>query len=376
MAIIFQNPRTSVIGEDALKNSAKYMIEYGKKAFIVTGKHVAKTSILTELTDFLSECDIEYFIFDGISGEPTDIMITEGRKLFESCECDFIIGVGGGSPIDSAKAIAIPSGESLSFYMGKEIAGDIAKVVAIPTTAGTGSEATKFTIITDVNSQVKMLLKGDALIPDLAIIDPKYCVSAPRSVTINTALDALTHAIESYLSIKANDMTNMFALKAIALIFEYLPKVLEDEANLEYRSKLSLASYQAGIAINNASVTLVHGMSRPIGALFHVPHGLSNAMLLEECLNYVALELKKDFKTLGKTIGSRDFMGDLHELIELCELPTLEEQGISQDTFAKSIEKMATDAMISGSPSNSKADVDKEILISIYQGYLYKQTAA
>ena len=373
MAIVFQSPKVSVVGNDALRMSAKYLVDYGKKAFIVTGKNVAKTQIMVELKDILDECQIGYFIFDGVVGEPTDEIIAQGRKLYELSDCDFIIGLGGGSPIDSAKAIAIPDEYPLSFYMNKEISGTLPKIVAIPTTAGTGSEATKFTVITDVQTTTKMLLKGDKLIPELAVVDPKYCISAPISVTVNTALDALTHAIESFLSVKANEITEMFSLKAIEWIFKYLPKVLEDEQNIDYRYYMSLASYHAGTAINNASVTLVHGMSRPIGALYHVPHGLSNALLLEECLDYLSHDLENEFAVLAKTIGAKDFMVELHKLIVLCNLPDLKQLGIDKEDFKSKLDKMASDAMASGSPGNSKAVMSKEILISIYQGFLEKQ---
>lgn len=372
MAIIFQNPKVSVVGEDALRKSSKYIVDYGKKAFIVTGKHVVKTQVMTELKSVLERCQIDYFIFDGVVGEPTDEVIAKGKKLYENSHCDFIIGIGGGSPIDSAKAIAIPNGHPLSFYMNKEITGDIPKIVAIPTTAGTGSEATRFTVITDVETTTKMLLKGDKLIPDLAVVDPKYCLSAPLDVTVNTALDALTHAIESYLSVKANEITEMFSLKAIEWIFEYLPKVLEDEGNVDYRYYLSLASYHAGTAINNASVTLVHGMSRPLGAMYHIPHGLSNALLLEDCLDYLSKELKSEFKVLAKTVGGSDFMSELHRLIELCDLPSIRDLGIDKDDFLTKLDKMASDAMASGSPGNSKADIKKETLINIYREFLKK----
>ncbi len=373
MAIIFQNPKVSVVGEDALRMSSKYLVDYGKKAFIVTGKNVSRTRIMSDLASVLDECGISHFVFDDVVGEPTDEIITQGRKLFELSGCDFIIGIGGGSPIDSAKAIAIPTGRPLAFYMNKEIAGDLPKIVAIPTTAGTGSEATRFTVITDVQTTTKMLLKGDKLIPELAVVDPKYCITAPVNVTINTALDALTHAIESYLSVKANEITEMFSLKAIEWIFEYLPKVLADGDNVEYRYYLSLASYHAGTAINNASVTLVHGMSRPLGAIYHIPHGLSNALLLEGCLDYVSRDLKGEFKVLAKTIGSNDFMRELHKLIELCDLPDLNQLGIDKMDFASKMDKMASDAMASGSPGNSKAKITKEALMEIYQGFLEKQ---
>ena len=160
-------------------------------------------------------------------------------------------------------------------------------MIAIPTTAGTGSEATMFTIITDTANNVKMLLKGACLIPDLAIIDPVFSISTPKSVTTSTGVDALCHAIEAYTSRKAQPFSDIFALSAIKRIFSNLPIVYEEPDNLEARKEMALAATEAGIAFNNSSVTLVHGMSRPIGALFHVPHGLSNAMLLERCMYFV-----------------------------------------------------------------------------------------
>ena len=152
-------------------------------------------------------------------------------------------------------------------------------MVAVPTTAGTGSEATQFTIITDTKRDIKMLIGAKELIPDLVLLHPEFTMTAPANVTVSSGLDALIHAIEAFLSKKAQPLTDTFALSAIQRIFQYLPEVLKDSSDKEARKQMSYAALEAGIAFNNSSVTLIHGMSRPIGALFHVPHGLANAML-------------------------------------------------------------------------------------------------
>lgn len=379
MSYNFLVPGNTIIGEDALKSSGDYLKSYGKKAFIVTGKVVTKTGLVNKLTDYLDELNIDYIIFNDITGEPTDIMIESGVKEYKANDCDFCIAIGGGSPLDSAKAIAAMTvlDGSISDYIGKEIRGDFPKLVLIPTTAGTGSETTKFTVITDSKKDIKMLLKGDALIPDLAIVDYNLTVSAPKSVTAATGMDALTHAVESYTSRKANPITDMYALSAIKRIFKYLPVAYKDGGNLEARKEMSLAAFEAGVCINNASVTIVHGMSRPIGALFHVPHGISNAMLIKECLKYVLDGAYDKFADIARAIKVADedmedkeaaskFLDALDDLCKAVEIPTLEEYGIDKAEFDKVKEKMAKDAMDSGSPSNTIKVVDKDDLIKIY----------
>lgn len=383
MSYNFLVPGNTIIGEDALKSSGDYLKSYGKKAFIVTGKVVTKTGLVNKLTDYLDELNIDYIIFNDITGEPTDIMIESGVKEYKANDCDFCIAIGGGSPLDSAKAIAAMTvlDGSISDYIGKEIRGDFPKLVLIPTTAGTGSETTKFTVITDSKKDIKMLLKGDALIPDLAIVDYNLTVSAPKSVTAATGMDALTHAVESYTSRKANPITDMYALSAIKRIFKYLPIAYKDGGDLEARKEMSLAAFEAGVCINNASVTIVHGMSRPIGALFHVPHGISNAMLIKECLKYVLDGAYDKFADIARAIKVADenmedeeaaykFLDALDELCKTVEIPTLEEYGIDKAEFDKVKDKMAKDAMDSGSPSNTIKVVDKEDLIKIYDALL------
>lgn len=380
MAYPFTLPGRIMIGENALTESESSIKKFGKKALIVTGKHVTKAGIVATVTDQLEKWGISFTIFNDITGEPTDTMIASGVKVFKESGCDFLIGVGGGSPLDSAKAIAAMAvlGGTISDYMGREISGNFPPMVLIPTTAGTGSETTKFTIITDTKKDVKMLLKGDDLLPDLAIIDPAFTMSAPKGITAATGMDALTHAIESYTSRKGNTLTDLYALSAIKRIFTYLPTAYQNGSDYKAREEMAIAAFEAGICINNASVTLVHGMSRPIGAIFHVPHGISNAKLLKECLSYVVDGCPERFAQIAKAIGAakegtEDFIvakAFLHKLEELCqilEIPTLEQYGINQEEFEAVMDKMAEDAIASGSPSNTIKVVNKQDLLVIYK---------
>lgn len=376
----FTVPTHIITGKGALDEAKGYIKSYGKKALIVTGKHVVKSTMMQVLIEKLYDLEVEYNIFDGITGEPTDCMIEEGVKVYQDNNCEFLIGIGGGSPLDAAKAIGamITNPGAIADYNGKEIPNRIPPVVAIPTTAGTGSEATKFTIITDSKKDIKMLLKGDYLIPELAIVDYEFGMTAPRSVTAATGLDALTHAVEAYTSKKATVMTDTLAVSAIKRIVKYLPLVYQNGSNLEAREEMAIAALEAGICINNSSVTLVHGMSRPIGALFHVPHGMSNAMLLTRCMAFAATEVTDRLAILARetrvatleesdTIAADKFIVKLEEICKICEIPTLSEYGINQDKFESVIEKMATDAVASGSPSNTRRVVTKEDCMKLYK---------
>ncbi|KAE9630672.1 iron-containing alcohol dehydrogenase [Defluviitalea raffinosedens] len=379
MAYKFRLPGQTFIGPDGLKGSEAVIKDFGKKAFIISGKNVSKTDAMKTLADTLLNCNIDWVLFNEITGEPTVEMIEAGVKKYKETGCDFVIGIGGGSPLDSAKAIAAMSvlEGRISDYMGKEIEGDFPPMVLIPTTAGTGSEATKFAVITDTERNIKMLLKGDALIPDLAIIDARFTITAPPVITASTGMDALTHAVEAYTSRRGNPLTDMYALSAIKRIFTFLPRAFDDGRNLAAREEMALAAYEAGVCINNASVTLVHGMSRPVGALFHVPHGLANAMLIKECLSYVLDGCYERFAAIGRVIGAaNDQSGDqeaakafIERLSELCQylkIPTLKEYGISKGEFDRVKVKMAEDAMASGSPSNTIKEVTRADLLEIY----------
>ena len=376
----FVIPNHTVVGTNVLGEAAPLLKKMGNKAFIVTGRHVAVSDMMKQLTALLDENGIDCVIFDGITGEPTDTMIEKGVEMLKSSGCDFIIGIGGGSPLDSAKAIAAMAVNegSIADYNGKEITGEILPLAAIPTTEGTGSEATKFTVITDSEKGIKMLLKGDVLVPKLAIVDSSFTVGAPKSVTSATGLDALTHAVEAYTSRKAFSMTDTLAVSAVKRIMKYLPIAYREPDNSLAREQMSIAALEAGICINNSSVTIVHGMSRPIGALFHVPHGMSNAMLLKECLSFAVSGSYEKFANLGRETGvasdsdsdetaAEKFIDSLQNICNVCEIPTLEQYGIDRDEYYSKISKMATDAVASGSPANTVKEVTVDDCIEIYK---------
>ena len=376
----FIMPGKIISGSGALEQSESALAVLGKKALIVTDEVMVKLHNLDRVTEALEKAGISYSVYDGIGGEPTDVMIDKGLLIYQQEGCDFLVALGGGSPIDSMKAIAAlaVNGGAISDYMGKEIGGAIPPMVAIPTTAGTGSEATKFTIITDTAKDVKMLLKGDALMPNLAIIDPQFTITAPPSITAATGLDALTHAIEAYTSKKAQPMTDVFALSAVKRIFKYLGAAYEIGSDKKAREEMSLAALEAGVAFNNASVTLVHGMSRPIGALFHVPHGISNAMLLKECMTFALDGAYERFEDLAFAIGvgckdagseenAKAFLTEVDKLCAQLQIPTLEKYGIDKEVFFARMDKMSDDALISGSPANTRKEVTKADILMIYE---------
>lgn len=371
-------PRT-IIGEGALNVAAPYIKELGKKALIVTGKIITKTGLVAQVQDVLKAQGIDSVVFNDLPGEPTDIMIYAGVDVFKKEACDFIIGLGGGTPLDSAKAIAamavLPG--KLIDYFGKELKGNFAPLVLIPTTAGTGSEATKYFVFTDTGTDAKLLYKSEDLLPKIAVIDYTYTMSSPVSVTTNTGMDALTHAIESFTCRKATPVTDLYCIDAIKRIFKWLPVAVKNGSDKTARENLALAAYEAGVAINTSPTTIVHGMSRPIGALFHVPHGISNAMLLTECLKAVMDGCYERFARLGIEIGAASetdspkegaekFISALEAFTKELNVPTLREYGLNLEEFAAKEEKMASDSLASGTPANCWKILTKEEEIKIY----------
>lgn len=380
MAEQFFVPKKIITGEDALAAAGDRIANMGKKALIVCGPNVRKMAAAEKVMEELEKRETAYAVYSDITGEPTDRMIDNGARVYLEEACDFLIGIGGGSPLDAMKAIALKAvcGGEMADYMGVSVEAKLPPMAAVPTTAGTGSEATQFTIITDTKNDVKMLLKGESFMPDLAVVDPEFSVSAPRGVTASTGLDALTHAVEAYTSRKAQPLTDIFAVSAVRRIFQNLPEAYENGSSRNARKEMALAALEAGIAFNNASVTIVHGMSRPIGALFHVPHGTSNAILLHPCLKYVMDGAVERFAVLGREIkaaGGQDddksaaekFIGEVRKLCRKCGIGSPDCYGIEKEAFLEAVPKMAEDAVASGSPANTRKKIQKEDIIKIYQ---------
>ncbi len=380
MSNVFLVPSKILTGFGAINQIGEHIQGRGKKALVVTDKFMVQFGNVAKLTATLDECNIQYYIYDGVNGEPTDKMVEEGVQLYKDQKCDLLIALGGGSPIDTAKAIGFMANNTgkISSYMKKVINTEVPYLVAIPTTAGTGSEATQFTIIADTENNVKMLLAGPSILPALAIVDPTFTMTAPPKVTVATGIDALTHAIEAYTSRKAQPLSDIFALAAIKKIHKNLPICFADGKNEEARLQMSLGAHEAGIAFNNSSITIVHGMSRPIGALFHIAHGVSNAVLLTGCMEFAIKKNTVRFAEIAKIMGVTDenmtdmqaaqaMVKELDRFCKALEVPTLEQLGVKKEDFFTQLDKMADDALDSGSPNNTMRTPTKDEIITIYK---------
>jgi alcohol dehydrogenase class IV len=251
-------------------------------------------------------------------------------------------------------------------------------IIAVPTTAGTGSEATRATVITDTATNEKMLCMGIGLIPEAALVDFELTVSMPYRLTADTAIDSLCHAMEAYVSKKANPFTDNIALTAMAVIAKNVRAACEQPANVDAREKLMLAATQAGIAFSNSSVTLIHGMSRPIGAFYHVPHGLSNAMLMPAVTEYSLPGATKRYadcarvmdlasNTDSDTGAGVKLLDGLYKLNEDLAVPTPKGFGIDADDYHGNLQIMAEQALASGSPNNNPLVPTADEIISLYQ---------
>ena len=382
---VFLVPSKILSGVGAINELGTNIEGKGTKALIVTDTVMIKFGNVAQVTAALDAHNIEYAVFDGVTGEPSDKMVAAGVEAYKANGCDFLIALGGGSPMDTAKSIGVmvaSGAEKISDFMHKTINVNVPYLVAIPTTAGTGSEATQFTIINDTENNVKMLLAGPSVLPALAVVDPAFTMTAPPSVTANTGVDALCHAVEAYTSRKAQPLSDTFSLTAIKRIHKNLPICYADGKNEQARMQMALGATEAGIAFNNSSVTIVHGMSRPIGALFHVPHGLSNAILLPACMEFAIQENTARFAEIARIMGVADentadmdaakaFVAEVTRFCKELGIPSTEEVlakgGFTKDDFFAQLDKMATDALDSGSPSNTMKQPSKEDIIAIYK---------
>lgn len=380
MGNIFLMPQKVISGENVINDLGEHIKGKGNKALIVTDSFMVKSGNVNKVVDALKKDGIPYVIYDGANTEPTDKIVDAGLAVYKEEKCDFIVALGGGSPMDTAKAIGFMSVSSgkLRDYMHKSIDMPVPYLVAIPTTAGTGSEATKNTIIADTETEVKMLLGGPSIIPALAVIDPTFTLTVPPKITAATGIDALTHCIEAYTSRKAQPMSDIFARSAVKKIYRNLLDCYKDGSNVEARLRVSEGALEAGIAFNNSSVTIVHGMSRPIGALFHIAHGVSNAVLLPACLEFAVEGNIERFAEIGRLMKVADRHTPdeeaAHAMVEavtkFCkdlEIPTLAELGVDKDKFMAELDKMADDALESGSPQNTMRIPTKEQIIEIYK---------
>ncbi len=374
----FKVPDKIMMGDNIVASVENVFNLYGKHALIVTGPNIARSTMIASLERTLDNDRVKYTVMTNIEGEPTVRMIEEGVEIYRENGCDFIIGLGGGSPLDAAKGIAAMTvlEGSIADYKGVRIDdAELPPLVCIPTTAGSGSEVTKYTIITNEANGAKMLLTGDSLLPKMAMLDYTFSNGCPKTVTAATGLDALTHAIEAFISVNAQPLSDALALSAIKRIMRYLPQVYRDGSNFNARREMSIASLQAGICINNSSVTLIHGMSRPIGARFHVPHGMSNAMLLNVCLSDMEMAARHNLARIATYLriqsvdeidASEKFVEEVEKLVERLEVPTMSQYGINRDEYMAAVDEMSFEAIMSGSPSHAPREYTADDIRDIY----------
>jgi len=376
------SPATIVYGKDAFEEVGVYAKKLGSKALIVSDPIMDGLGFVNQCKALLTANGLEAVSYLGVTTEPVDTYVAQGLSILQTEQCDLIISVGGGSCIDTAKAIAVvaTNGGYIGDYMKLAKIAEQSPIphIAVPTTAGTGSEATDATVITNTTNDVKMMIKQPAFMPPIAIVDPMLTVTSPPAITAATGIDALSHAIESYLSRLAHPYSNVLALSAMDLIIHNISKVYEQGDDIDAREAMSLGSMQAGLSFSNASVALVHGMSRPIGALFHVPHGISNAMLLPAVLEFTKdacverlADIGKFFNTNGQYSTHEELatlaIDSIKELCKKMNIGNLQQWGIEEDAFYAAIPKMAIDAMASGSPANNPKVPTQDELMELYK---------
>ncbi len=378
----FRTPQRILYGIGCYKKIAELIKEMKKeKVLLVTGKKVIETSYVKEIINSIESMNVKIEIFNEIPKEPEMDFVYNGLKIYEENNCELIIAIGGGSIIDTAKGIALlaTNGGSLRDYEGLEkIPKPQAPLIAVPTTAGTGSEVTKFTVITDTERKRKMLIGSVNIIPNIAIVDPLLTISMPQDITMSTGMDALTHAIEAYISIKAQPITDLLAIEAIKHISKYLRRAWANGEDIEARDKVMLGSLLAGLAFSNSSVALVHGMARPLGAYFNIPHGLSNAILLPHVMEFtyisnpekfmnIALCMNEKIEGLSIIEAAKLSINAVKKLCKDIQVPSLKDIGIKEEELNKLAPKMAEEAIASGSPANNPRKASIEEIIEIYK---------
>ena len=377
----FKAPSVIVNGPGAAREVGAFAKGLGKKALIVTDTNLEKIGLLKDIRNSLEAVGIPFAVYNQVVTEPTMDHSEEGLKVYKEAQADFLVAVGGGSPMDAAKSIAVLStnpGKISDFMGANKIPKPGAPLIAVPTTAGTGSEVTPFTIITDTARDVKMLIASPHIIPRVALVDPLMTLTMPQEITAATGLDALTHAIEAYVSIKAQPITDTLAIQAIRVIAANLRQAWSNGDNLEARINTMMGSLQAGLAFANSSVALVHGMARPIGAYFHVPHGVSNAALLPTVMEFSVLGNPRRYadiaEAMGEIIEGLSLLDAAYLAAEAVErlnedlkVPTLKGLGVDEKKLNSVVKQMAADAIASGSPGNNPRKATQEEIVELYR---------
>jgi len=368
MTADIQIPAILKIGAGAFNEAAAILPRLKcSRPLIVTDAFLASRGLAGKLREQIAANGIDSEVFSGSVADPTTEAVDQGVRAFVDGKHDSLVSLGGGSSIDTAKAICLlvaNGGHIRDYKVPNPIPASGPPHIAIPTTAGTGSEVSRFTVISDSATEEKMLVAGAPLVPTAAVVDFELTMSMPRRLTADTGTDSLTHAIEAYVSRRANSFSDAMALSAMKTIWEQLPIAFHQPDNRSAREAMMLAATLAGMAFSNASVALVHGMSRPIGFFFHVPHGLSNAMLLPAVTQFSAEAAPARYAACARAMGISSeqdadaaavskLIEGLFRRNEELEVPSPRRFGIAQERYFEVIPTMAKQALASGSPQNN-----------------------
>ncbi|MCC8366848.1 L-threonine dehydrogenase [Xenorhabdus sp. PB61.4] len=301
-------PPVNKIGEGCLNEAIQLVKTYGyKQALIVTDRVLNEIGVVGKVQNLLTNVGIKSALYDGTNPNPTTINVEEGLAILHQHSCDFVISLGGGSPHDCAKGIALvaANGGDIRDYEGVDVsAKPQLPLIAINTTAGTASEMTRFCIITDVERHIKMAIVDKNVTPILSVNDPSLMIGMPKGLTAATGMDALTHAVEAYVSTAANPITDACALKAVEMISSYLRRAVENGSDVEARENMAYAQFLAGMAFNNASLGYVHAMAHQLGGFYDLPHGVCNAVLLPHVQRFNAKVAAPRLKDIAAAMGA------------------------------------------------------------------------
>jgi len=382
MVAMITTPRLMAVGGGSLAELPATLQRLGlMKPLIVTDPFLARSGHLERATGHLDRCGIPWKVFSDTVADPTTAVAEIGASRLAEGGFDSLVAIGGGSSIDTAKAMSVLAangGQMRDYKVPAEIPKAGPPIVAIPTTAGTGSEVTRFTVITDTETDEKMLIAGLACCPVATIVDYELTLTMPLRLTADTGLDSLTHAIEAYVSRRASPFTDGLAKSAMRLIAQHIRTACAEPDNRAAREAMMLAATTAGMAFSNASVCLVHGMSRPIGAFFHVPHGLSNAMLLPEITAFSVPAALERYADCARAMGVAEegegsqaavarMLDELRRLNEDLKVPTPRAWGIDAGRYEELLPVMASQALASGSPGNNPRVPTSDEIIELYQ---------
>ncbi len=374
----FFMPSTSLIGQNSINDVvAEIKVNGFKKALIVCDKVLVENKLVEHLTTLLDKENLAYAIFDGTMPNPTITNVEEGLKVLKVENCDYVITFGGGSPHDCGKAIALvgSNGGYIKDYEGvNKSSKPSLPIIAVNTTAGTASEMTVFCIITDESRHVKMAIVDINVLPILSVNDPALMTSMPKSLTAATGMDALTHAIEAYVSTAATHITDACAVKAVKLVFSNLEKAVTSGSDMTARENMAYAQYLAGMAFSNASLGYVHAMAHQLGGFYDLPHGVCNAILLPHVCEFNKQVSAKRFAELGREIGlvgSSDdevatmFINKIKELSKKIEIPS----GLKAfDVFKEEdIETLTTNALKDACGLTNPIQASAEQIAGIYR---------